>query len=88
MFWSKRAAIEVTLFPESPSGTPMREICSPRHRNSIGKSTARYKRVIRTVGRVLHPTWANRADLYFLLMYLRRDSHRFFIFLNLTRPLH
>ena len=28
---------------------------------------------------MLHPSWANRADLYFLLMYLRRDSHRFFI---------
>ena len=37
---------------------------------------------------MLHPSWANRADLYFLLMYLRRDSHRFFIVPNLIAGLH
>jgi hypothetical protein len=51
MFWSKRAAIEVSLFPESPSGPPMRDICSPPHRISIGKSASPRKEFVKSVRR-------------------------------------
>ena len=40
------------------------------HRNSIGKSEARNKRVIKV---------GSRRHLYFVLMRVDRDSHRFFI---------
>ena len=45
-FWSKRAVIEVTLFTDTRLGSAL-DICAPLHRNSIGKSKASYKRIIK-----------------------------------------
>jgi hypothetical protein len=56
-------------------------MCAPPHRNSIGKSTLSYKGVIK-IGKP-KPGSAFVTNLYFLLMYRNRDSHRFFIFQNL-----
>jgi hypothetical protein len=56
-------------------------MCAPRHRNSIGKSTLRYKRVIKIGSRSADRAFV--ANLYFLLMYRNRDSHRIFIVQNL-----
>jgi hypothetical protein len=51
---------------------------------------ARYKGVIKNGERTEFVTLnrANRADLYFFLIYLNRDSHRFFIMPNLIGRLH
>ena len=50
---------------------------------------ARYKGVIKNGERTDFVTLnrVNRADLYFLLIYLNRDSHRFFIVPNLVERL-
>jgi hypothetical protein len=45
-FWSKRAVIEVTLFTDTHLGSAL-DICAPLRRNSIGKSKASYKRIIK-----------------------------------------
>jgi hypothetical protein len=68
----------------------VRAMCAPPHRNSIGKSKGRYKRVIKSATELSFVTGdrANRADLYFFLMYRNRDSHRFFIVPHLIGRLH
>jgi hypothetical protein len=50
----------------------------------------RYKRVIKNGEKPWFVTGkrVERENLYFLLMYLNRDSHRFFIVPNLIDRLH
>jgi hypothetical protein len=50
-------------------------MCAPRHRNSIGKSTSPYKGVIKV--EVCDRRRDAGSDLYFLLIYRNRISHRF-----------
>jgi hypothetical protein len=60
-------------------------MCAPPHRNSIGKSKGRYKRVVKS-GEGLGFVTVDRGrsnSLYIVLIYLSRDSHRFFIVPNL-----
>ena len=65
-------------------------MCAPPHRNSIGKSKARYKRVVKSEERSSFVTIDRRRpnNLYIVLIYLNRDSHRFFIVPNIIDCLH